>query len=101
MIPLCSRFDSVLFTPKMSAIASYGDFSRSPKEEMKAMIALYDRKWPGLLMAPQYNRFPPSRRRNQCLLAPLCYLEHLVLIVRSVVPLTSADDIQLRKFGIR
>jgi hypothetical protein len=30
MIPLCSRFDSVLFTPKMSAIASYGDFSRSP-----------------------------------------------------------------------
>src|SRR5450759_211360 len=30
MIPLCSRFDSVLFTPKMSAIASYGDYSRSP-----------------------------------------------------------------------
>jgi hypothetical protein len=30
MIPLCSRFDSVLFTPKMSAIASYGNFSRSP-----------------------------------------------------------------------
>jgi hypothetical protein len=31
MIPLCSRFDSVLFTPKMSAIASYGNFSRSPR----------------------------------------------------------------------
>jgi hypothetical protein len=31
MIPLCSRFDSVLFTPKMSAIASYGNYSRSPK----------------------------------------------------------------------
>jgi hypothetical protein len=30
MIPLCSRFDSVLFTPKMSAIASYGNYSRSP-----------------------------------------------------------------------
>jgi hypothetical protein len=30
MIPLCSRFDSVLFTPTMSAIASYGNFSRSP-----------------------------------------------------------------------
>jgi hypothetical protein len=30
MIPLCSRFDSVLFTPKMSAIASYSNFSRSP-----------------------------------------------------------------------
>jgi hypothetical protein len=30
MIPLCSRFDSVLFTPKMSAIVSYGNFSRSP-----------------------------------------------------------------------
>src|ERR1035437_9694003 len=31
MIPLCSRFDSVLFTPKMSAIASYGNYSRSPR----------------------------------------------------------------------
>jgi hypothetical protein len=30
MIPLCSRFDSMLFTPKMSAIASYGNYSRSP-----------------------------------------------------------------------
>jgi hypothetical protein len=30
MIPLCSRFDSVLFTPKTSAIASYGNYSRSP-----------------------------------------------------------------------
>jgi hypothetical protein len=30
MIPLCSRFDSVLFTPKMSAIVSYGNFSRFP-----------------------------------------------------------------------
>src|SRR5450759_2751935 len=32
MIPLCSRFDSVLFNPNMSAIASYGNFSRSPKD---------------------------------------------------------------------
>jgi hypothetical protein len=31
MIRLCSRFDSVLFTPKMSAIPSYGNYSRSPK----------------------------------------------------------------------
>src|ERR1019366_8873524 len=31
MIPLCSRFDSVLFTPKMSAIASCGNYSRFPK----------------------------------------------------------------------
>jgi hypothetical protein len=30
MILLCSRFDSVLFTPKRSAIATYGYFSRSP-----------------------------------------------------------------------
>ena len=30
VIPHCSRFDSVLFTPKMFAIASYGNFSRSP-----------------------------------------------------------------------
>jgi hypothetical protein len=30
MIPLCSRFDSMLVTPKMSAIASYGNYSRSP-----------------------------------------------------------------------
>jgi hypothetical protein len=29
MIPLCSRFDSVLFTPKRSAIATFGYFSRS------------------------------------------------------------------------
>jgi hypothetical protein len=31
MIPLCSRFDSVLFTPKMPAIACHGNYSRSPK----------------------------------------------------------------------
>ena len=31
MIPLCSRFDSVLFTKKMPAFASYSNFSRSPK----------------------------------------------------------------------
>jgi hypothetical protein len=31
MIRLCSRFDSVLFTPKMSAIPSYGNYSRSLK----------------------------------------------------------------------
>jgi hypothetical protein len=30
MIPLCSRFDSVLFTPKTSAIACHGNYSRSP-----------------------------------------------------------------------
>src|ERR1035437_1549183 len=32
MIPLCSRFDSVLFTPKMSAIASCGNYSRFPNQ---------------------------------------------------------------------
>ena len=30
MIPLRSRFDSALFTPKMLAIAGYSNFSRSP-----------------------------------------------------------------------
>src|ERR1039457_2671644 len=30
MIRLCSRFDSVLFTPKMSESPSYGNYSRSP-----------------------------------------------------------------------
>jgi hypothetical protein len=30
MIPLCSRFDSLLFTPKRSAIATAGYFSRCP-----------------------------------------------------------------------
>jgi hypothetical protein len=30
MIPLCSRFDSMLFTPKRSAIATFGYFSRLP-----------------------------------------------------------------------
>jgi hypothetical protein len=34
MIPLCSRFDSVLFTPKMFRIASYGDYSRSPNDDV-------------------------------------------------------------------
>jgi hypothetical protein len=34
MIRLCSRFDSVLFTPKMPAIPSYGNYSRSPKVEI-------------------------------------------------------------------
>jgi hypothetical protein len=34
MIPLCSRFDSVLFTPKMFRIASYGDYSRSPQRKI-------------------------------------------------------------------
>src|ERR1039457_434048 len=36
MIRLCSRFDSVLFTPKMSESPSYGNYSRSPQEEMDA-----------------------------------------------------------------
>jgi hypothetical protein len=40
MIPLCSRFDSVLFTPKMSAIASYGNFSRSPLDEQVPLSEL-------------------------------------------------------------
>src|SRR5450631_4520486 len=31
MIRLCSRFDSVLFTPKISEIPSYGNYSRSPE----------------------------------------------------------------------
>jgi hypothetical protein len=30
MIPLCSRFDSMLFTPKRSAVATFGYFSRFP-----------------------------------------------------------------------
>jgi hypothetical protein len=34
MIPLCSRFDSVLFTPK-NAIASYGNYSRSPEDSSR------------------------------------------------------------------
>jgi hypothetical protein len=39
MIPLCSRFDSMLFTPKMFRIASYGDYSRSPKANVSAYKA--------------------------------------------------------------
>jgi hypothetical protein len=31
MIPFCSRFDSVLFTPKMPAFAGRFNFSRSPQ----------------------------------------------------------------------
>ena len=37
MIRLCSRFDSVLFTPKISEIASYGNYSRSPYEIIFAL----------------------------------------------------------------
>src|ERR1035437_2572462 len=33
MIRLCSRFDSVLFTPKISEIPSYGNYSRFPIAE--------------------------------------------------------------------
>jgi hypothetical protein len=32
-IPFCSRFDSVLFTPKMPAIAGRFNFSRSPQDK--------------------------------------------------------------------
>jgi hypothetical protein len=65
MIPLCSRFDSVLFTPKMSAIASYGNFSRSPnvywdfKAAFDAAKLLLEttpamlRHWDGLQWAPE------------------------------------------------
>jgi hypothetical protein len=38
MIRLCSRFDSVLFTPKMPAIPSYGNYSRSPKPYWKHVL---------------------------------------------------------------
>ena len=30
MIRLCSRFDSLLFTPKIAEIPSHGNYSRSP-----------------------------------------------------------------------
>jgi hypothetical protein len=38
MIPLCSRFDSVLFTPKMSAIACHGNYSRSPQGNRRDLL---------------------------------------------------------------
>ena len=40
MIRLCSRFGSVLFTPKMPAIPSYGNYSRSPVVVNSAGIML-------------------------------------------------------------
>jgi hypothetical protein len=40
MIPFCSRFDSVLFTPKMPAIAGRFNFSRSPVDLGAALAAL-------------------------------------------------------------
>jgi hypothetical protein len=62
MIPLCSRFDSVLFTPKTSAIASYGNYSRSPKAD-SPMNGQYDRHEariatkPGVLLDPVMARY--------------------------------------------
>jgi len=38
MIPFCSRFDSVLFTPKMTPIAGCFNFSRSPIQGCGATI---------------------------------------------------------------
>jgi RNA-directed DNA polymerase len=40
MISLCSRFDSVLFTPKVSAIASYGNF-RGPLKSYHSFRLLW------------------------------------------------------------
>ena len=37
MIRLCSRFDSVLYTPKISEIPSYGNYSRSPYVSRRAV----------------------------------------------------------------
>src|SRR5450759_145548 len=47
MIPLCSRFDSVLFTPKTSAIASYGNYSRSPCDARPSGDAFCTCRGPG------------------------------------------------------
>jgi hypothetical protein len=42
-IPFCSRFDSVLFTPKMPAIAGRFNFSRSPLLALAGgMLYLFD-----------------------------------------------------------
>src|ERR1022692_4555098 len=40
MIRLCSRFDSVLFTPKMSEGPSYGNYSRSPQSSRGQTVAV-------------------------------------------------------------
>jgi DNA-binding protein H-NS len=40
MIRLCSRFDSVLFTPKIAEIPSHGNYSRSPILEQR-LISLH------------------------------------------------------------
>jgi hypothetical protein len=40
MIPFCSRFDSVLFTPKMPSIAGCFNFSRSPQPCLLRLVQL-------------------------------------------------------------
>jgi hypothetical protein len=42
MIPFCSRFDSVLFSPKMPAIAGCFNFSRSPNLDPIVYFTNYD-----------------------------------------------------------
>jgi hypothetical protein len=44
MIPFCSRFDSVLFTPKTPAIAGCFNFSRSPKYDSPGLGAFIARE---------------------------------------------------------
>ena len=53
MIPFCSRFDSVLFTPKIQAIAGCFNFSRSPS--MSRGIST---------IQPQKGRLPTFKKRH-------------------------------------
>src|ERR1019366_9381385 len=68
MIPLCSRFDSVLFTPKMSAIASCSNFSRSPcvlrLDEMPSSDASGD--WMRRMGANESGGLAGLQRVNRC-----------------------------------
>src|ERR1035441_6313872 len=59
MIPLCSRFDSVLFTPNMSAIASYGNFSRKRRKRGRKTASM-----PTGLIVPQSTAPTKSSRKR-------------------------------------
>ena len=69
MILLCSHFDSVLFTPKRSAIATYGNYSRSPEAQPtgRERVSVCHRPF-GAMHPPSKRpfRMPLFCRRARC-----------------------------------
>jgi hypothetical protein len=94
MIPLCSRFDSVLFTPKMSAIASCGNYSRFPKDNVAGFEYALARSNPLIFhgnlsgigddgMVIPFHQFQPPTKRKRCeKFTPCLYKRATALLIR-------------------